>query len=94
MSLLVNPHYQIAITLQQHLCLYQGNLKLGIHSGGHLAVTYEGELLYLQMFSYLSPPRKHELPFSHGLKSGMVIMITIMSADRTKPKGTTSHLHT
>ena len=37
---------------------------------------YRGELLYLQIFSWLRPPTdfvKRELPFPHGLKSHMHI---------------------
>ena len=38
--------------------------------GGHLDVTYGGELLYLRIFSSLSPPNnfvKRVLPFPHGI---------------------------
>ena len=43
-----------------------------ISRSGHLAITYRSELLYLWIFSLLSPPSKFAqrvLPFSHGLKS-------------------------
>ena len=46
--------------------------KGGICCCGHLAVTYGGELLYLWIFSLLSPPNnfvERELPFPLGFKS-------------------------
>ena len=79
----------------------------GICCSSHLAVTYGGELLYLRIFSLLSPPRnfvKRELLFPHGLQSGMHIgyrvmnrAITIMCSDRaewSKSRGTITRLHT
>ena len=31
-------------------CFTQGDLKGGLFCGGHFAITYEGELLYFQIF--------------------------------------------
>ena len=45
--------------------------KGGICCGGHLSVTYGGELLYLWIFSQLSPSNnfvKRELPFPREIK--------------------------
>ena len=65
--------------------------KGGICGGSHLAVTYGGELLYLRIFSSISPPSKRELPFLRGLKSrthngycAVNHAITIMCADRAE----------
>ena len=58
------------LTVFYYLMSTQGNLKG--ECGGHLAITYGGELLYLRIFLSLGPPNnfvKCELPFSHGLKS-------------------------
>ena len=50
----------------------QGNIKgPGIYCGGHLTVTYGGEL-YLRIFLRSCPPSNFvvlELPFLHGLQS-------------------------
>ena len=48
----------------------QGNLSRGICCGSHIAVTYGAELLYRQVFLYLSRPSKRELPFLRGLNIG------------------------
>ena len=68
--------------------------KGGIWCGGHLAVSYGGELLYLRIFSELSLPYsfvKRELPFLYGLKLRTQIgyrvvnhAVTIMCADRAE----------
>ena len=68
--------------------------KRGICFGGHLAITYVGDLLFLLICSYLSPPSnfvKRELPFPRGLKSRMHIVyravnhvVTILCADRAE----------
>ena len=68
--------------------------KGGICCGSHLAITYGGQLLYLWIFLWLSPPNnfvKPELPFPQGLKSrthigyrAMNPAVMIMRADRTE----------
>ena len=69
-------------------------LKGGIGCGGHLAVTYGGELIYLRIFSYPSPPNhfvERKLPFLRELKSRTHIdyrtvnrTVMIMCADCTE----------
>ena len=77
--------------------------KRGICCGGHLAITYGGELLYLQIFLLLSPPSnfvERELPFPHVLKSHAHIdyravnHAIIMCADRAKSEVTITRLYT
>ena len=75
-----------------HYC--SRKFKGGICCGGHLAVTYGGELLYLPIFLQLSPPNKfaeRELPFQRGLKSRTNIdysavnhMVTIMCTNHAE----------
>ena len=43
--------------------------------GGHVAVRYGEELLYLRIFLYLSPPSKRGLPFTHGLNHMRILVI-------------------
>ena len=76
----------------------------GICCGGHFAVTYAGELLYLRIILWLNPPNnfaKRELPFPRGLKSRTHIgyraenhAVTIMCPCHTKSEGTITPLHT
>ena len=66
-----NLHLKSRLSMFLH---YPRKFKGGICCGGHLAVTYGGELLYIRIFSQLSPPSnfvKRELPFSRGLWSLM-----------------------
>ena len=62
-------HHSLCAKYCEHkMCMSQGNWK----GESAVAAILEGELLYLQIFSLLSPPRniiQHVLAFSHGLKS-------------------------
>ena len=65
--------------------------KGGICCRGHLAVTYGGELLYLQILLYLSPPSKYELPLLQAIKScthndysAVNHVVTMMCIDHAK----------
>ena len=82
-----------------HCALIPRKFKRGICRGGHLAITYGGELLNLLIFSYIvfcsySLPNnfvRRELPFRCGLKSRTHIgyctvnhAVTIMCPDRAE----------
>ena len=62
--------------------------KEGVCCGTHLAVTYGGKLLYLQIFLKLSPQNNFELPFPREFKSCTHRMVnplvTIMCADHAE----------
>ena len=85
MWLMLQADTMLAASMQ--LSADQGNLE---EESFVAAILYGGELLYLRICSYLSPPSnfvKRELPFLHGLKSHtpigycMVNHVVAMSAE-------------
>ena len=68
----MNPEVCMYVRVTDHKHVRDKEFKGGICCGGHLAIMYGGDLLYLWNFLYLSPPSNfvwHELPYLRGLKS-------------------------